>query len=65
MDAILGTHMLPPATQERATVRAVRLGIWHGKLTYRAVEWYFPQHSQSFSPSHYENICAGTYMPSP
>lgn len=52
-------------TQERATVRAFRLGTCHGKLMYRAVEWYFPQHGQAFSRSHYENICAGTYLPSP
>jgi hypothetical protein len=50
-------------TQERATVEAFRLGTCHGKLMYRAVVWYFPQHGQAFSPSHYENICAGTYVP--
>ena len=52
-------------TQERATVRAFRLGSCHGTLMYRAVEWYFPQHGQAFSSSHYENICTGTYVPSP
>jgi hypothetical protein len=52
-------------SQQRATVRAFRLGTCHGKLMYQAVEWYFPQHGQAFSPSHYENICAGTYVPSP
>ena len=50
-------------TEERATVRAFRLGTCDGKLMYRAVEWYFPQHGQAFSPSHYENICKGTYVP--
>ena len=50
-------------TQERATVRAFRLGTCHGKLMYRAVEWYFPQHGQSFSSGRYENVCAGTFVP--
>ncbi len=49
-----------PAT---ATVVAFDLGTCDGKLMYQAVEWYFPQHGQSFSPHHYENICTGSYVP--
>ena len=30
---------------------------------YRAVEWYFPQHGQSFRPGRYEDICADRYVP--
>lgn len=52
-------------SEQRATVEAFKLGKCHGKLMYQAVEWYFPQHGQAFSASHYENICAGTYVPSP
>jgi hypothetical protein len=52
-------------SEQRATVEAFRLGKCHGKQMYKAVEWYFPQHGQAFSASHYENICAGTYVPSP
>lgn len=52
-------------SEQRATVEAFKLGKCHGKLMYKAVEWYFPQHGQAFSSSHYENICAGTYVPSP
>jgi hypothetical protein len=51
-------------TEEPATVVAFNLGTCHGKLMYQAVEWYFPQHGQVFSPGHYENICIGTYVPS-
>jgi len=49
-----------PAT---ATVIAFDLGTCDGKLMYQAVEWYFPQHGQSFSPHRYENICTGSYVP--
>ncbi len=52
-------------SEQRATVEAFKLGKCHGKLMYKAVEWYFPQHGQAFSSSHYQNICAGTYVPSP
>ncbi|HTS95726.1 MAG TPA: hypothetical protein VMI33_03825 [Streptosporangiaceae bacterium] len=49
-------------TEETATVVAFNLGSCDGKLMYRAVEWYFPQHGQSFNPGVYENICTGTYV---
>ncbi|HEY6277495.1 MAG TPA: hypothetical protein VIX86_14305 [Streptosporangiaceae bacterium] len=49
--------------QQQATVVAFNLGTCHGKLMYRAVEWYFPQHGQSFSASHYQDICNGAYVP--
>lgn len=48
-------------TREAATVVAFNLGLCGGKLMYRAVEWYFPQHEQAFNPSQYENICTGGY----
>ena len=47
-----------------ATVVAFHLGMCDGKLMYQAVEWYFPGEGQSFDPSHYENICTGSYVPS-
>jgi hypothetical protein len=47
----------------KVTVEAFRLGMCHGKLAYRAVEWYFPQHGQSFNPHRYENICSGSFVP--
>ena len=47
--------------EEPATVVAFNLGLCGGKLMYRAVEWYFPQHGQAFNPSQYENICTGGY----
>jgi len=50
-------------TEEPATVVAFDLGTCDGKLMYRAVEWYFPQHHQAFNPGQYEDICTGTYVP--
>lgn len=50
-------------SQQQATVVAFSLGTCHGKLMYRAVEWYFPQHGQAFSASHYQDICTGSYVP--
>jgi hypothetical protein len=47
-----------------ATVVAFHLGSCDGKLMYQAVEWYFPGQGQSFDPTHYENICTGSYVPS-
>ena len=52
-------------SRERATVVAFNLGTCHGRLMYQAVEWYFPEHGQAFSPNQYENICAGRYLPAP
>jgi hypothetical protein len=51
-------------SQESATVIAFKLGSCNGTLMYQAVEWYFPQHGQSFDPNSYEDICTGTYVPS-
>ena len=51
--------------EEPAKVVAFDLGTCDGKLMYQAVEWYFPQHGQSFRPGQYENVCAGRYVPSP
>jgi hypothetical protein len=48
---------------QSATVVAFNLGTCSGKLMYQAVEWYFPQHGQSFSSTQYEDVCTGTYVP--
>lgn len=50
-------------TQEPATIVAFNLGICDGERMYKAVEWYFPQHGQTFDSHQYENICIGTYVP--
>ena len=50
-------------TAEPVTIVAFRLGTCDGKRMYRAVEWYFPQHGQSFDPGRYEDICTGSYVP--
>lgn len=51
--------------QKPTTVVAFHLGMCDGKLMYQAVEWYFPEKGQSFNPTQYENVCTGTYVPSP
>jgi hypothetical protein len=48
--------------QERATVVAFKPGDCQNTLMYQAVEWYFPQHGQSFDPNAYIDICTGTYV---
>ena len=50
-------------TQETATVVAFDLGTCDGTLMYQAVEWYFPQHGQTFHAGQYEDICTGSYVP--
>jgi hypothetical protein len=54
------TQTVASGKEEPATVIAFKLGSCNGKLMYRAVEWYFPQHGQSFNPKQYEDICAGS-----
>lgn len=62
-DYVGPSQSVATGTQETVTVVAFNLGTCHGKRMYRAVEWYFPQHGQTFNPGRYENICTGTYVP--
>jgi hypothetical protein len=62
---VAGNQPVAAGTQQSATVVAFHLGTCGGKLMYQAVEWYFPQHGQAFSSTHYENVCTGTYVPAP
>jgi hypothetical protein len=50
-------------SQASARVVAFNLGYCAGKLMYRSLEWYFPGHGQAFSSTHYQDICAGSYVP--
>jgi hypothetical protein len=61
-DYVGPNQFVATGTQEPVTIAAFDLGTCDGKLMYRAVEWYFPQHGQAFNPSQYENICTGTYV---
>lgn len=49
-------------TQESVTIVAFNLGTCDGTLMYQAVEWYFPQHGDTFNPDQYEDVCNGTYV---
>jgi hypothetical protein len=51
--------------QKPVTVVAFHLGMCDGKLMYQAVEWYFPAEGQSFNAKQYEDVCTGSYVPSP
>jgi hypothetical protein len=64
-DYVAPNQTVAQGTDESATVVAFDLGTCDGKLMYQAVEWYFPQHGQSFNPGTYENICAGSYAGTP
>ena len=49
--------------EEPARIVAFDLGTCSGKYAYGAVEWYFPQHAESFSVRTFEDICIGAYYP--
>lgn len=50
-------------TQESVRVVAFDLGNCRGRYMYAAVEWYFPQHGQSFDVNRFEDVCIGAYYP--
>jgi hypothetical protein len=60
---VAGNQPVAAGTPQTATIVAFNLGTCDGRLMYQAVEWYFPQHGEAFSSTHYENICAGTFVP--
>lgn len=45
-----------------ATVVAFNLGSCGGHSSYQAVEWYFPEYGESFSPHDYINPCTGQHV---
>jgi hypothetical protein len=61
-DYVSGNQTVAAGSQEPVTVVAFNLGMCEGKLAYRAVEWYFPQHGGAFNPNQYINICTGDYV---
>jgi hypothetical protein len=50
-------------TEESARIVAFDLGTCNGHYMYAAVEWYFPQHKQTFDPNQFEDVCVGAYYP--
>lgn len=56
------TEYVSRAGMESARVVAFDLGKCGSSLSYRAIEWYFPQHRQTFDPRNYINICTGRYV---
>lgn len=47
---------------ENVRIVAFQPGLCAGRSVYRAVEWYFPEHSQAFHPGTYINACTGAYV---
>jgi len=64
-DYVAAGQTVAQGSEEPVTVVAFNLGTCVGKVMYRAVEWYFPQHNQAFESKTYENICGGTYVGNP
>ena len=64
-DYVGPSQSVATGTEEPVTVIAFNRGTCHGKLMYRAVEWYFPQHGGKFDPRNYINICTGQYVGTP
>jgi hypothetical protein len=55
-ESVVNGHKAP------ARVVAFDLGMCNGIPAYRAIEWYFPQYSESFKPGTYIDICTGKYV---
>jgi hypothetical protein len=62
-DYVAPNQIVAQGTHEPAIVVAFRLGACDGTFMYQAVEWYFPQHGDTFNPNQYEDICTGAYVP--
>lgn len=45
-----------------ARIVAFHLGRCRGRLSYNAVEWYFPRYGDAFDPRQYVNTCTGAYV---
>jgi hypothetical protein len=59
------SQIVADGTQQTATIVAWNLGTCHGAAAYTAVEWFFPQHGDTFDPHNYINACTGQYVGSP
>jgi hypothetical protein len=61
-DYVAGSATVASGIQAQATVVVFNLGVCHGKPSYNAVEWYFPQYGQSFNSNRYINTCTGQHV---
>jgi len=48
----------PQGVEEVATIVAFNLGVCGGKSAYNSIDWYFPQHRQSFKESDGTKVCS-------
>jgi len=56
------TQIVAEGTVEDTTIVAFDLGDCSGQWMYKAIEWYFPQHGETFDPRYYIDICTGDYV---
>jgi len=63
-DYVAPNQDVAEGTEEPAAIVAFDRGACYGKFMYQAIEWYFPQHGQTFNPDQYQNICIGGYVTS-
>ena len=61
-DYVTADEPVAAGTPAPATVVAFDLSKCHGRLEYRAIEWYFPEHGETFNSRQYINTCTGTYV---
>jgi hypothetical protein len=60
-DYVAPNQATAEGTEEPARIVLFQLAQCHGRSAYNAIEWYFPQHGQTFSPTRYINACTGQY----
>ena len=51
--------MTAEGTLQSVVVVLFHLGSCHGRRAYDAIEWYFPEHGEHFSPHTYTDSCTG------
>lgn len=59
--ALYAPDIVADGHEAPARVVAFALGLCNGYRAYTKIEWYFPEHGQTFNPKSYINICTGQY----
>ncbi len=62
-DYVAADQIVADGRPEPVRIVAFDLGTCNGGYMYSAVEWYFPQHGQTFRAGSFEDVCIGQYWP--